>query len=529
MGNVIPLGRGTTRIRQSGRLRPDHHAVPGSSARPALLVQGEDIDLDLEGSVLSGHSADQHAYEGVGILVKDARNVTIRNARVQGYRFNVQAEGCSGLRLLNCDLSGSRADRLRDGDQVVDRWLEVRDLGFWRGTGAGIWLERCNRTELAEVRACHAQNGLVLVGCTATDVFNNDFSFNSGWGIAMWASSRNVVAWNNVDFVNRPWRDGWGADSAGVLLVGDCHQNLVAANSLTHSGDGVFLTDRTQGGPDAAGSCNENIFAFNDGSHSTNNAFEATFSARNVFYRNYANDSRYGFWLGFSNESWVLENEVCRNQEIGVAIEHGRSNQIAKNTLVGNGSAAVRLWAARDGEKAAHPSTDVVVAHNAIRSSPTAVLVENTNDVLFHENECLDAPWPEGLASSKEAPRPEAEQARYDQDGWFLKVIAQLKRRPADFHAYAGKSLPQGWPWIVCGPHGPVDFREQPVVWRRTGAHCVEVFLTGPSLARYAIRPGRGVLLDSPRVGAPFVACSQGQRRGSLSIRHRSETIRIDL
>ncbi|MCB8933114.1 MAG: right-handed parallel beta-helix repeat-containing protein [Fimbriimonadaceae bacterium] len=528
-GNVIPLGRGTTRIRQSGRLRPDHHAVPGSNARPALAIQGEDIDLDLEGSVLSGAEGEQDSFEGVGIQVQNARNVTIRNARVHGYRFNLHAEGCNGLRLINCDFSGSRAECLREGGEILDKWLEIRDLGFWRTTGAGMWLDRCHRVHISETQANGAQNGIVLVGCQACEIFHNDLSFNSGWGVAMWASSRNVVAWNNIDFVNRPWRGGWGGDSAAVLLVNESHQNYIVANSMTHSGDGAFLTDRTQGGLEASGASNENILAFNDGSFSTNNAFEATFSARNVFYRNYANDSRYGFWLGFSNESWVLENEICRNAEYGVAIEHGRSSQIAQNTMIANGRAAVRLWAPRREAKRSHPSTDIVLAHNAIRSCPLAVAVEDTTDLLFHENECLDAPWPDGVTSSKNVKRPEAEQARYDQDGWFLKVVGLLKRRPVDFHAYAGRTLPQGWGWISCGPFGPEDFRGRPVLWRRVGDRCVELFLTDTSMARYAIRAGKGVLMESPRPGVPFTACSQTPRKGVVTVRHLKEMLRIEL
>lgn len=530
--NVIALGRGITRVSQSGRLRPDLHVVPGTGNRPVLLIEGESIDLDLRGSVLSGAAVEgtsQDAYEGVGILVRNARDVTIRNAKVHGYRFNLRAEGCDQLRLVDCDFSDSRADRLKSEDQVHDLWLEIRDLAYWRSTGAGVWLESCNGAFVSGLRANHAQNGLVMVGCQNCELLDNDFGFNSGWGIALWGSSRNVIAWNLIDFVNRPWRGGWGGDSAALAMVGDCHQNFVVANSMTHGGDGLFLTDRTNGGPAPQGACDDNIFAFNDASFSTNNAFESTFSARNVFYRNYANDSRFGFWLGFSNDSWVLENEISRNSEYGIAIEHGRGNQISQNTMLANGRAAVKLWTPRKELLRSHPSTDIVLANNAIRNSPSAVFVEGTTDVMFHENECLDAPWPEGLVSSKAVNRPEAEQARYDQDGWFLKVIGLLKRRPSDFHGYSGLPLPTGWQWIECDTFAPLDFRNEALIWRRSGKRCAELFLTGASLARYSIHASRTVLMEAPVLGRPFRACAQGKRRGTITVRHRGESLRIEL
>ena len=58
---------------------------------------------------------------------------------------------------------------------------------------------------------------------------------------------------------------------------------------------------------------NDNVIAYNDGSWADAVAFEGTFSERNVFYENRASDSRYGFWLGWSFNTLVLDNTIERN------------------------------------------------------------------------------------------------------------------------------------------------------------------------------------------------------------------------
>ena len=42
-------------------------------------------------------------------------------------------------------------------------------------------------------RARDGQNGLILDGVQASRVYDNDFSFLSGWGIALWRSSDNTI------------------------------------------------------------------------------------------------------------------------------------------------------------------------------------------------------------------------------------------------------------------------------------------------------------------------------------------------
>ena len=72
-----------------------------------------------------------------------------------------------------------------------------------------------------ECRVWHGQNALLLVRVTDAKVYDNDFSFNSGWGLALWRSSRNVISRNAIDFCVRGYSHGVynrGQDSAGILM-----------------------------------------------------------------------------------------------------------------------------------------------------------------------------------------------------------------------------------------------------------------------------------------------------------------------
>ena len=132
----------------------------------------------------------------------------------------------------------------------------------------------------------------------------NELRQNSCWGIRLDGSTGNLVRGNVADYVDRRRYGTDSDDSAGILLVSGANDNQIISNSFTHSGDGFFL------GNTCARASFRNYVYGNDGSFSPHNAFEATFSSGNVFDRNWANDSNYGFWLGYSYDSRITRNEI---------------------------------------------------------------------------------------------------------------------------------------------------------------------------------------------------------------------------
>ena len=179
------------------------------------------------------------------------------------------------------------------------------------------------------------QNGLLLTRCSKARVSSNDFSFNSGWGIALYRTSDSKLASNHCDWCVRGYSHGIyqrGQDSAGFLVFEQSCRNLFVNNSATHGGDGFFLyaghetTKRT-----GLGGSIDNMVFDNDFSHAVANAIEATFSTGNLFVRNDCSDSDHGIWAGYSARTLIAGNRIENCTSAGISIEHGQGNRILGN------------------------------------------------------------------------------------------------------------------------------------------------------------------------------------------------------
>jgi hypothetical protein len=161
---------------------------------------------------------------GIGIRIDGRKNVTLRNAHSHRYKVGILATNADGLVLENCDVAGGYAMRLGSTPEREDGadWLWPHNNADhqWRDNyGAGICIEESSDVT---VRGCYArrrQNGLILDRVTNSKIYDNDFSFLSGWGIAMWRSEDNVISRNALDFCVRGYSHGVynrGQDSAGI-------------------------------------------------------------------------------------------------------------------------------------------------------------------------------------------------------------------------------------------------------------------------------------------------------------------------
>src|SRR6185503_3366076 len=227
-------------------------------------------------------------------------------------------------------------------------------------------------------------------------IFDTDFSFNSGWGLAMYRSSRCVVSHNRFDWCIRGYSDGVysrGQDSTGLLVYEQSSDNVFAYNSATHGGDGFFLwaghetLDRT-----GEGGCNRNLLYRNDFSHAAANGIEATFSVDNKFIENRLEECDHGVWAGYSSETLIAGNYIARCAN-GISIEHGNGNAIEGNAFEENG-VAIHLWWDKDedlfktayGRKRNVRSEDYSITGNSFRDDKAAIRLSETTGVAIREN-----------------------------------------------------------------------------------------------------------------------------------------------
>jgi nitrous oxidase accessory protein NosD len=338
-------------ITRSVVIRPGTYRLdplPGDSV--VIRVRGSGIVLDFSGAALLGAdpAADPDQGRGIGILIERGRNITVQGASIRGYKVGVLARDVRNLRLLDNDVSYNWKPRLWSGlghESLVD-WLSFHrnEQDEWLRFGAGLYLHNIQGGEVRGNRAWQGMNGLLLVRSSRLRIWNNDFSFLSGLGIGLYRSSHNTIMHNRADWCMRGYVHGVysrGQDSSALLLYEQSSNNVVAYNSMTHSGDGVFLWAGQSTMDTGQGGANDNLFFGNDFSFAAANAIEVTFS-RNRMIGNRLEGSNYGVWGGYSFDSEIRRN-LIRGNTTGVAIEHGQNNRIVDNRFEGE-STAIRLW-----------------------------------------------------------------------------------------------------------------------------------------------------------------------------------------
>ena len=510
---VVVLEPGMT-IDRSVRVRPGVYrlAAPADSGA-AITIRGDSIVVDFRAAVLLGapDDAPPDSFAGVGIRVEGGAGVTVRGAVARGYKVGLLARGTRGLRLESNDFSYNWRQRLASGierESLVD-WQSYHqnDADEWLRYGAGIYLSGIEGGEIVGNTVVQGQNGLMITRSSGLRIWNNTFSWLSGIGIGLYRSSENTIMHNAVDFAIRGYSHGFynrGQDSAAILLYEQSQRNLVAYNSATHSGDGLFVWAGQSTMDTGEGGVNDNLFFGNDFSYASNNAIEATFS-RNVFAANRAEESDYGLWGGYSWGSRIVGNEFAGNRT-AIAIEHGQDNEIAHNSFRGD-TTAVRLWwneiepsdwgypkhrdtASRDyrirdnafsGHRVAFRIDDtraVEIEGNAVRDVDTLSVLSGDTDPLAIATDGTPRVGPDAVADL--APAPIA--------GGIDPMI------PAD-----GR---RGRRWIVVDEWGPYDYRS-PKLWPSAApdAAPLELRVLGPP-GTWSLVEARGGARVEPRSGA---------------------------
>lgn len=375
---VVVVDRDNVRITESCVIRvAEGTIIPDTDGNGVIHVVADDVTVRFEpGAVLRGAGvgdtpglAAWDTLTGIGIRVDGVRRVRIENAEVAGYRVGLYASNCDGFGLDGARFHDNFRQRLGSTPQREDSadwlWPHENDQHEWMSRyGGAVVVERASGVVIRNVRVRTGQNGFILDRVQRSRIVDCDASFLSGWGLALWRSSDNLVSRNALDFCVRGYSHdvyNRGQDSAGILCFEACQRNVFIENSATHGGDGFFgfggkesLGETPPPSPDfdyAAAGCTENVFIDNDLSHAVAHGLEHTFSDRCVVIANRIVDNAIcGIWGGYSN-GWTIEDNTFEgNGAMGyglergaINIEHGGGHLIRSNTFVNN-RVALHLW-----------------------------------------------------------------------------------------------------------------------------------------------------------------------------------------
>ncbi len=371
-----------------------------------LHVNADNITVQFQdGTALRGAPAGTpwNDLRGIGVRIDGHHNVTLKNFHVHGFKNGLVATGAGGLVVDGGDFSDNYRQRLKSTPEAENGadWLfpHNNDETKWRDQyGGAICVESSTSVTIRSVRVRGGQNGILLDRVNDSAIYDNDCSFLSGWGLALWRSSRNRITRNAFDFCVRGHVEGVynrGQDSAGILAFEQCNDNVIAENSATHGGDCFFgfaghdaigekwigrerdrlrketgrqeVDDLIKVPAELAASmsalgCNRNLLIGNDFSYAPAHGIEMTFSEGNQFIRNrLVENAICGVWGGYSSSTVITDNEFAGNggmayglERGAINMEHAADNLILRNRFVNN-KCAVHLWWNDGGALARYP------------------------------------------------------------------------------------------------------------------------------------------------------------------------------
>lgn len=444
---IVVVDRDNVQITQSCSISIDADYIIDSDNNGVLHITGNDIVVDFNGSILHGANSTQmpDTFAGIGVRIT-GQHVTLKNAHVSGYKGGIYATNANNLIIEDCDISGNYQQRLRSTAKAEDGadWLSPHnnDNNQWlTNYGAGLYIEDSNDVTVTRVYARHGQNGIILDRVIDSVIYDNDCSFISGWGLALWRSSNNIISRNAFDFCIRGYSHGVynrGQDSAGLLMFEQCSGNIIVENSITHGGDGIFAFSgrealgeiwmeserqrlRKQTGkhevddliviPDnilkqsRGRGNNRNIFLGNDLSYAAAHGLELTFAFNNTIAQNrMVSNAICGIWGGYSKATTIVKNTFKDNGDMayglergGINIEHGRDNWIQSNTFENN-ACGIHLWWDPDVGLAKTPWGKVngvksfrnVIYGNTFTNDKVAIHLRESDTTFIVSNEVTD-------------------------------------------------------------------------------------------------------------------------------------------
>jgi parallel beta-helix repeat protein len=316
-------------INKDTKLEPKVYLLP-----EGITIDSDNVTLDGNGATIMG--TDKTANQG--IKVSGRKNITIKNLRILNYYHGISIKKSERIEIYNCTITSTA--EIQSNTLFLDIWKPATD-----SYGGAIFLEQVTDAKIHDNDLQHQMNGILSYQCKRLQVINNLANYCSGFGFHLFETCDSTFANNYADYCCRYYLTDTGshlgADATGFLIVFKSCNNVFKKNYARLGGDGFFLAGLTPNGIDVG--CNNNLFQENDASYSPNNAFEGVFSKGNIYERNKANHSNYGFWLGFSSECTIKDNQIYNNRQAGIAVENGVGFKVTGNDIQDN-THGILIW-----------------------------------------------------------------------------------------------------------------------------------------------------------------------------------------
>ncbi|MGZ3778624.1 MAG: right-handed parallel beta-helix repeat-containing protein, partial [Mucilaginibacter sp.] len=171
-GRAVSLYKGIV-INHSATIKNKLYHFEGDDSLSVapLIIEGDNITVDFNGAVIDGSTdpSNPDKFKGTGIIIRNGKNITLKNVTIRGFKVGVMARGIKGLKIVNSNFSYNFRQHLnssRVAEDLAD-WQSYHhnEKDEWLRFGAGIYLRDCDSADIHDNTIIEGQCGLMITNC----------------------------------------------------------------------------------------------------------------------------------------------------------------------------------------------------------------------------------------------------------------------------------------------------------------------------------------------------------------------------
>ena len=137
-------------INSSTKIKKGIYKLPATSNldEAVIIIEGNNLVVDFNNAILQGSDdiMQPDKFTGVAILIRNSRNITIKNVQARGYKLAVMAVDVQSLTIEQSDFSYNYRPQLNSTQEKEDisDWMSYHqnENDEWLRYGAAMYLKK---------------------------------------------------------------------------------------------------------------------------------------------------------------------------------------------------------------------------------------------------------------------------------------------------------------------------------------------------------------------------------------------------
>ncbi|MEZ5146437.1 MAG: right-handed parallel beta-helix repeat-containing protein [Bacteroidales bacterium] len=227
---------------------PGNYNLPDPGNDGLIQINGkQNIILDGSNVNLEGDN-----YYGKAIYINNSSYIEIKNFESVSHYFYA-------VYILNSDHININGNNFSYNKVDSTGWISIW-TNYQQALGGGVMMYQTQYAQVTGNTMNMQNDGVALYHCDSILIHDNNFDWNTSYGIRMYFTDDCDIQNNQAAHINRPFTNP--SDCAAILLIVS-NNNYVVGNDFSYSGDGIFL-----GQFQYSQIPNNNYFAYNNCSFS---------------------------------------------------------------------------------------------------------------------------------------------------------------------------------------------------------------------------------------------------------------------